>query len=318
MQRRKPIQLFTEVADDPMSLQTGLMHRHRLPWKSAMLFVFPSDGHHSFWMQNTYVPLDIAFITQDFKIAEIHSMVPMSTRSVYPQVPCKYALEVNAGWFEKNKVAVGDRIGGSIYHEAQNAVAPAVALVQSFRDAVNFANNNKLEMRIKYLYNDTGKVMDYVFVPSAPYQFSKSRDGKEYVVAPCKHASGEYRQFDIDSILEFNLFVPPQEGQNQQEFAPEDAGKEVAVPPVQPFGQNRSPGQVDIVNFPDGRAAARTIKKVEKRAQESSGGSDSAMMTDYWKEISDKKKNGMTEGEAILEYLEEKGGRSKKSKKSQK
>lgn len=316
MSRRQPIRLFTEVAADSTALRTGLMYRKKLPWKSGMLFVFPSEGYHGFWMQNTYIPLDIAFITADFKIAEIHSMVPMSTKIVRPNIPCKYALEVNRGWFKKHSIESGAKIGGSLYHEAQtqNADMPEVAVVQSFKDAVNFANINGLEMRIKYMFADTGKVVDYVFVPLKQYLFYTSRDGEEFVVAPCKHASGDYRQFNVDNVIDFNLFIPPAEGQKKY-FPAEDVGKEVVVPPAVPFNQEMEPNQVNVVEFPAGRAAARILKKVIKKAQEVAGGSDQAMMTDYWAEIKKKKERGLTEGEAILEFLKEKGGRGKKSKK---
>jgi len=310
---RRPVQLFTEVASDSISLQTGLMHRRKLPWKSGMLFVFPSEGKHGFWMQNTHIPLDIAFITADLKIAEIHSMVPMSTSAVRPSVPCKYVLEVNKGWFERNKITVGSRIGGSIYREAQSADAPEVALVQGFRDAVQYASANKLEMRIQYMYSDTGKVIDYVFIPVGEYMFYTSRDGTDLVVAPCKHSSGEYRQFNVDNVIDFNLFIPPEEaGHATPHPTQENAGKEVAVPPVEPFNNGMGPQDMNVVEFPAPGRAARSVKKVVREAQEAAGGSDSAMMTDYWAEIDKKKKRGLTDGEAIMEFLEEKSSVSKK------
>jgi hypothetical protein len=37
-------------------------------------------------------------------------MYPLSTRSIRSNSDCKYALEVNAGWFKDNNISVGDRI----------------------------------------------------------------------------------------------------------------------------------------------------------------------------------------------------------------
>jgi hypothetical protein len=63
-------------------------------------------------MANTYIPLDIAFLDDDGRILQIESMVPLSTRNVSSCKPCKYALEVNRGWFRDNGIKVGNYVGG--------------------------------------------------------------------------------------------------------------------------------------------------------------------------------------------------------------
>jgi hypothetical protein len=72
-----------------------------------MLFIFPQKTAKSFWMQNTYVPLDIAFLDDSGKIMQIEEMFPLSTRFTVSNNPCKYAVEVNQGWFHKNNIGVG-------------------------------------------------------------------------------------------------------------------------------------------------------------------------------------------------------------------
>ncbi|MDQ2069655.1 DUF192 domain-containing protein [Natronospira bacteriovora] len=104
--------ITAELADTHDSRQTGLMHREALPEHHGMLFVYPRAFRLSFWMKNTPLPLDIAFIDRSGFIVDIQSMEPHSTRSHQAPVPIPYALEMNQGWFEANDVSVGDRVTG--------------------------------------------------------------------------------------------------------------------------------------------------------------------------------------------------------------
>lgn len=83
------------------------MDRKTLGENDGMIFIFPRKHPQSFWMQNTYIPLDIAFLDDSGKIMQIESMAPMSTRMTTSSSPCQYAVEVNKGWFSKNNIDVG-------------------------------------------------------------------------------------------------------------------------------------------------------------------------------------------------------------------
>ena len=96
-----------EVAADPSQRAVGLSGRHALGEDEGMLFIFPEPGHASFWMRDTHVPLSIAFITQELEIAEIQHMEPLSDKYHAPGVPVIMALEMPAGWFDKNGVSAG-------------------------------------------------------------------------------------------------------------------------------------------------------------------------------------------------------------------
>lgn len=104
--------LSIEIADTPTLRSTGLMHRKNLAENAGMLFKFPHPDYLRFWMQSTYIPLDIAFLEDDGTIFQIAEMYPRSTRLITSNKPCKFALEVNRGWFEKNDLGVGDRVAG--------------------------------------------------------------------------------------------------------------------------------------------------------------------------------------------------------------
>ncbi len=99
-----------EVADTDQKRSMGLMFRKTLDENDGMLFKFKKPDRLSFWMQNTYLPLDIAFLDNDGRIMQISEMYPLSTRMVSSDQKCQFALEVNKGWFSRNGIRVGDKI----------------------------------------------------------------------------------------------------------------------------------------------------------------------------------------------------------------
>ncbi|WP_017942826.1 MULTISPECIES: DUF192 domain-containing protein [unclassified Thioalkalivibrio] len=102
--------LSIEIAATERSRRIGLMHRDHLPEDHGMLFIWPRAAQYGMWMQNTRIPLDVAFIDADFTITNIASMTPHSTRIHEAKRPVPYALEVNAGWFAMHGVEAGDRV----------------------------------------------------------------------------------------------------------------------------------------------------------------------------------------------------------------
>lgn len=107
------IELQVEIRNTPKGLKRGLMHRKKLSENQGMLFVFEEPGFHSFWMKNTYIPLSIAFISENKEIVQINNMFPLDTlHPCVPRKPIKYAIEVNQGWFDRHKINVGDRVRG--------------------------------------------------------------------------------------------------------------------------------------------------------------------------------------------------------------
>ncbi len=110
--RMGDVSLRAEVADTHESRQHGLMYRLELADDQGMLFVYPRAWRLSFWMQNTYIPLDIAFIDRSGFIIDIQSMEPLTTHSHRAPAPIPYALEVNRGWFEANDIQIGDHVQG--------------------------------------------------------------------------------------------------------------------------------------------------------------------------------------------------------------
>ncbi len=104
------VQITVEIADTQQLRQLGLMNRDSLPENHGMLFVYPDEQIRSFWMRNTRIPLDIAFIDRNLTIVNIEQMEPQTDENTFSVSPVQYALEMDLGWFEANGVGVGDRL----------------------------------------------------------------------------------------------------------------------------------------------------------------------------------------------------------------
>jgi uncharacterized membrane protein (UPF0127 family) len=98
-----------EVARTSEQRARGLMYREDLPAGTGMLFVFDDLQIRSFWMQNTYVALDIAFLDMQFTVVDIQQMEALSERFHDSRLPAGLALEVPLGWFAEHSVRVGDQ-----------------------------------------------------------------------------------------------------------------------------------------------------------------------------------------------------------------
>ena len=99
--------VVAEVARTPDERAQGLMYREELAEDAGMLFIFPESSVRGFWMQNTYLPLDIAFMDASFRIVDIQQMEPLTTDQHTARAPFMYALEMNQGWFEAHGVGIG-------------------------------------------------------------------------------------------------------------------------------------------------------------------------------------------------------------------
>lgn len=99
--------VVAEIARTPDERAEGLMYREDLPDGTGMIFLFDDSQVRSFWMQNTYLPLDIAYLDAALAIVDIHAMTPLTTEGYESAAPAMFALEVPQGWFEAHGIAVG-------------------------------------------------------------------------------------------------------------------------------------------------------------------------------------------------------------------
>lgn len=96
-----------EIAATAAERQLGLMYRTAMAEDAGMLFLFPRAGTGGFWMRNTLIPLDIAYIGADLKVVDIKHGVPLDETALTPNAPYLYVLEVNGGWFERHGMGPG-------------------------------------------------------------------------------------------------------------------------------------------------------------------------------------------------------------------
>jgi len=109
-----------ELASNDAERERGLMFRKTLPEGHGMLFDFQTDQPVSFWMHNTYLPLDMIFITGTGKISHIaENATPMSDALIPSGGPVRGVLEVIAGTVHKYDIAVGNQVTGSIFGKGQ-------------------------------------------------------------------------------------------------------------------------------------------------------------------------------------------------------
>lgn len=99
--------VLAEVAATPEERADGLMYREAVPDGTGMLFVFQDNQPRAFWMANTYVALDIAYMDPSFRIVDIIAMEPLVEESYPSAAPAMFALEVRQGWFEEKGIGIG-------------------------------------------------------------------------------------------------------------------------------------------------------------------------------------------------------------------
>nr|WP_276535170.1 DUF192 domain-containing protein [Devosia subaequoris] len=100
-----------EVVDTPETRAQGLMYRQELADDAGMLFDFQEERPVSFWMRNTFIPLDMLFIEADGTILNIHvNARPHDTTSIPSEGPVQFVLEIPGGRSDELGIAAGDTV----------------------------------------------------------------------------------------------------------------------------------------------------------------------------------------------------------------
>lgn len=89
----------------------GLMYRKSMSDKQGMLFLFDFPEEQSFWMHNTYIPLDIIYISDKFEVVSIQKNAqPQSDKPLPSGKPAQYVLEINGGLSDKLGIKPGSKV----------------------------------------------------------------------------------------------------------------------------------------------------------------------------------------------------------------
>jgi uncharacterized protein len=102
-----------EVVDTEESRAKGLMFRQELAGDAGMLFDFKASRPVSFWMVNTYIPLDMIFIRADGTVANVHvNARPQDPTGIPSDGPVMFVLEIAGG----RSVEIGLKAGDTVDH----------------------------------------------------------------------------------------------------------------------------------------------------------------------------------------------------------
>mgnify|MGYP000051797483 CR=1 FL=1 len=111
-------QFVIEVADSETERARGLMFRRQLAKNAGMLFDYGKEQKISMWMKNTFIALDMIFISAAGRVISIaQDTVPHSLRPISSDRPARAVLEVNAGTADQLQIRIGDRVWHQIFEE---------------------------------------------------------------------------------------------------------------------------------------------------------------------------------------------------------
>ncbi|MBS1705651.1 MAG: DUF192 domain-containing protein [Armatimonadetes bacterium] len=97
------------VMDTAAKREEGMMFVENADFKDeeCMIFVFKQAQELSFWMHNTLVDLDIAYVGADKKIVRAVTMKALDETGVPSYGKSQYAIEFRGGLFKKLGIAKG-------------------------------------------------------------------------------------------------------------------------------------------------------------------------------------------------------------------
>lgn len=103
--------LKLEIVEDEPSMARGLMMRRLIQKGWGMLFIYPDEGKRSFWMHNTFIPLDMVFIRADGSVSNVTpNAEPLNDIPRYMSTDrVKYVLEIAAGSAQEYGIESGSK-----------------------------------------------------------------------------------------------------------------------------------------------------------------------------------------------------------------
>lgn len=108
---RAPVLVKVELARTSAERSRGLMYRKHLDADVGMLFLFEGPQQLTFWMRNTYVPLDMIFIEPSMRVLGIvENAEPQTETSRSVPGLSQYVLEVNAGFSREHGLGPGTMV----------------------------------------------------------------------------------------------------------------------------------------------------------------------------------------------------------------
>lgn len=99
-----------EVARTEAEQAQGLMYRRTMPRNAGMLFPMMPARAASFWMRNTYLPLDIIFISPEGRVLNVVQGKPLDETPLEAEGLTGAVLELNQGEAARIGLKPGDPV----------------------------------------------------------------------------------------------------------------------------------------------------------------------------------------------------------------
>ena len=103
--------IYVDLAENPAQQALGLGNRASLGAHQGMLFIFPVDDMHMFWMKDMSFSIDMIWLSADGTVMYIQPNVAPSTYpdAFGPKEPSRYVLELPANFASRYGIKVGDK-----------------------------------------------------------------------------------------------------------------------------------------------------------------------------------------------------------------
>jgi uncharacterized protein len=103
--------LRATIADTKKTLTEGLLEWPEISEEDGMLLDFTLPGQYAIHMQGMKFPIDALWIDAQGVIKLIYEDIPPNSGRVYPSLfPCRYCLEIKAGYCHKYGVKAGQTV----------------------------------------------------------------------------------------------------------------------------------------------------------------------------------------------------------------
>lgn len=105
-----------EVADSDQERSMGLMFRRSLPEDKGMIFLYPQDEEITMWMKNTYISLDMIFVTANGSVHRIEERTePFSESIIASGGKVRAVIEMIGGSAQRLGLKPGDTVEFSAF-----------------------------------------------------------------------------------------------------------------------------------------------------------------------------------------------------------
>lgn len=180
--------LYVTIADTPYKQAQGLMFVKQMDRDRGMLFIFSRNQSLRFWGENTFIPLDIAFIDADGIIQQIDKISPFSKRVVASKNTCRYAIETVDGYFTEHRLEIGDKI--FVHKDAESSF---ITFAKKRRNEVRTGGNARLRQLLSQLMNT-----EYAYDLENPTE-QQQEEPQPNVPSLSKEDLWQYLEDDFDS-----------------------------------------------------------------------------------------------------------------------